>query len=403
LDFRCLSFCAATNEKLESAAFRLDIAENEIEKALSGKAPALGFSWRWQDDRSVWHDAPDSKKRWPAVFFGHISYRPGNKYGDARVVWEPSRLQHLVALALIARGASNRHAAAAVACLERQFLSWLDANPPLTGIHYVSAMECALRIIAVCHALDLVRHRLARTSEVWMKLPAMVFVHASLIERRLSTHSSLGNHTIAECAGLIYAGCLFPELPRAERWRLLGTELLAEEAARQVLADGGGIEQAFWYHAFVVDLCGLSAALLERCDHRVPEPLSDAVKRGRGFLESFSPSASLLPDIGDRDGGWAVSPYLAISWPNTRRCSGAKAFPVSGYTRVDLDRESNSFVVLDHGPLGMKPGYGHGHADALSLTLYMRGQAVLIDSGTYGYGLDDAFAATSAGQARTTR
>jgi hypothetical protein len=44
--------------------------------------------------------------------------------------------------------------------------------------------------------------------------------------------------------------------------------------------------------------------------------------------------------------------------------------------------------VLDHGPLGMRPACGHGHADALSLTLYLNGEVVLIDPGTYGYGLD---------------
>ncbi|MDC4226709.1 MAG: hypothetical protein MPW15_21275 [Candidatus Manganitrophus sp.] len=70
----------------------------------------------------------------------------------------------MVGLGLLSKEASpevGRKAAAFL--LEAQFLSWIEANPFLTGIHYISAMECGLRLIAVCHALDLVRDRLARS------------------------------------------------------------------------------------------------------------------------------------------------------------------------------------------------------------------------------------------------
>ena len=35
-----------------------------------------------------------------SIFFGFISYRQKNPFGDARVIWEPSRLQQLITLAL---------------------------------------------------------------------------------------------------------------------------------------------------------------------------------------------------------------------------------------------------------------------------------------------------------------
>ena len=41
--------------------------------------------------------------------------------------------------------------------------------------------------------------------------------------------------------------------------------------------------------------------------------------------------------------------------------------------------------MLDHGPLGMAPSFGHGHADALSLTVEINGQELLVDTGTYSY------------------
>ena len=55
-----------------------------------------------------------------------------------------------------------------------------------------------------------------------------------------------------------------------------------------MLPDGGGIEQAFWYQLFIVDLLGLVEALLEHRRHRVPRALADAVRRGRRFLRALA-------------------------------------------------------------------------------------------------------------------
>jgi len=62
------------------------------------------------------------------MFFDAIPYLDGNPVGDVRVAWEPSHLQQLIALALIARGADDVDAKRAVALIEDQFLSWVTAN-----------------------------------------------------------------------------------------------------------------------------------------------------------------------------------------------------------------------------------------------------------------------------------
>src|SRR5262249_62005662 len=61
----------------------------------------------------------------------------------------------------------------------------------------------------------------------------------------------------------------------------------------------------------------------------------------------------------------------------------------SGSTRCAPRGAAGLVVVIDHGPLGMAPGYGHGHADALSLSACVRGEGLLIDPGTYGYNLGE--------------
>ena len=44
-------------------------------------------------------------------------------------------------------------------------------------------------------------------------------------------------------------------------------------------------------------------------------------------------------------------------------------------------------LYFNHGPFGMTPAFGHGHADALSVCLHSRGERIVCDTGTYGYNL----------------
>ena len=334
-----------------------------------------------------WHHAPDTGKTWPHRFFGDIPYRLGNPYGDIRLVWEPARLQQMVALALSAQD-EDCPAHCAIDLIESLLSSWIGSNPPLIGVHYISAMECALRLIAVCHAMDMVRNRLVRADQSWRALLQIVISHAYLIVRRQSLYSSRGNHTIAEGVGLLYAGILFPEYEEAAKWKTVGLAVLEQEAARQVLNDGGGVEQALWYQLFNVDLLGLVRALIENDGNRAPTSIVDAITRGRHFLSAFG-DGHTLPSVGDCDNGYALSDRLRISWNDASLvpCS-MRTFSDSGYTIMQCDTPQSFRVMLDHGPLGMPPAYGHGHADALSVILSVGGHEVLLDTGTYTYNGD---------------
>ncbi len=326
---------------------------------------------KWNFNADVLELSGSTTDRWPRKFFNSIPYRDGNPYGDIRVAWESARLQELIKLAFIKNQSG-----------EKQFLSWVKDNPPLVGIHYISVMECGLRILSVCYALDKMRDKLESPTETWNALLQLVESHAMLIEKRLSLYSSAGNHTIAECVGLIYAAVLFPEFKAAKRWKKKGLKLLEQEAARQILPDGGGLEQSFWYLLFITDLCGLTIKLLEHYDEVVPISINSAYIRAKKFLNSFANSPKELPSIGDADNGYALSPYLDISWDHNSSNTVCKTFDNSGYTLI----QGQYFkLIFDHGSLGMSPSYGHGHADALSISLQVNGENILVDSGTYSY------------------
>jgi hypothetical protein len=387
-DIQQFSFCAGPNSKLPDLPWSFEPNARVVEELLDGRGNALGFEWKWKPGADVWHEAPDTGRRWPRSFFASIPYRGDSPYGDIRVAWEPSRLQHLVLLGLLARNIEGSQGDQAAVLIEEQLLSWAEDNPMQQGIHYISAMECALRILAVCYAVDLARKKLAASDRIWQMLLDLIQGHANFIKHRLSLYSSTGNHTITECTGLVYAGTLFPEFDGAELWKYLGLDLLCRESNYQIEPDGGGTEQAFWYLQFIVDLYGLVVALLEHKHHAVPPAIRYAHTRGKQFLNKFSSNPEALPSIGDSDNGFALSPFLRLSWDECRENQSLMVFEDSGYSMIRGGENGKATFVFDHGSLGMAPSYGHGHADALSVILRHGQEDILIDSGTYRYNGD---------------
>jgi hypothetical protein len=172
----------------------------------------------------------------------------------------------------------------------------------------------------------------------------------------------------------------------AMRWRSVGLELLEREATHQILADGGGSEQSFWYLRFVSDLYGLVTMLLRHQRQDVPSSIEEAFQRSQCFLKNVRMNSGELPRIGDGDDGYALSPFLDFLGPNEDEPKGCATLEASGYSviRSGLGQQRQQ-LIFDHGSLGMAPCYAHGHADALAVNFYVGRHEVLLDPGTYTY------------------
>jgi hypothetical protein len=210
-----------------------------------------------------------------------------------------------------------------------------------------------------------------------------VFEQAWLVSKRLSLYSSVGNHTIAESVGLIFAGGMFRNTREGRKWIGTGVRLLDRELHHQVLDDGGPAEQSFNYHRFVLDLYWLAIDFLEMNNLHDCSDWRPRLTLGEAFLASFE-SGARLPAIGDSDDGYAIAPGVV---PNRAHASADRplrqTFLSSGYTI--LRTSTDAALVFDHGPLGMPPFHNHGHADALSVILTKENEEILVDPGTYRY------------------
>jgi len=313
------------------------------------------------------------EERYAHVFFSRIATK--TLHNDLRSIWEYARLQGVTKTLFEVSDESSRHIAL------HDVLVWIENNPFPFGLHYLSVMECALRIPVFVYCLKLLPKMSADSKCVIL---TAIHRHAWLTHRRLSLYSSLGNHTVAEAVGLVFAGGLFRHTAHGCVWLARGTELLTQELPHQVLDDGGPAEQSLSYHRFVLDLYWLVADFLELNKMYDCKSWRSRLEIGERFFVAFCDARGSFPSIGDSDDGHALGPGLAPQRYGQQVIeAGVTTFPESGYTVVR--QAGGVHLTIDHGPLGMPPLYNHGHADALSFTLSVGGVSFFVDPGTYCY------------------
>lgn len=343
----------------------------------------------------AWHVAQNTGNQWPRKFYGLVDFRAANPTGDARTTWELSRLQVLVDKACAYRQSDDASMRERIAAdIVETFLSWDAENPFLCGINYISAMECGLRIIALTTAFDIIRADVPDTA--WPRLAAVVTEHATLIHHRVSRHSSAGNHTVTEAAGLVFAGLLFREHRSAGRWLARGTETLEHELMRQIHADGGSLEQASDYLELVAELGLLVDILMHGFDLSLRPAVLQRLDQAQGFLLALHYSPTNSFHFGDSDSSHALSRHAALlSAPSTEAAPAWRVtrFAESGLTcldwRVEGEQSHAVKLLFHHHNLGMPPLFGHGHAGTLAIELAVDGCERLIDCGTYAYNSQD--------------
>jgi hypothetical protein len=371
-----------------------------------------------------WNRDHESGLASPMSFAPAIDYRDASSAGDAKVVWEPSRHQHLVVLARAYRATGDvRYAREVVA----QIVSWLDQSPFWRGMNWRSPLEFAIRVINWVWALDLIRESGALDDATDRRIRHAAFLHTWEIVRKYSRGSSANNHLVGEAAGVYVATAYFPDMPHAAAWHEESRAILEREVVAQTYADGGTREQATGYHLFVLQFYLACGAVARRQGRDFSPEYWGRIGRMYDFVAALVEGGP-LPMIGDADDGYVLDlgsggvdmPGLLsigadiFNRPDLARAAGgpqewafwlrgSPSVPVSPPAAPAVHLTSRSLehsgyyilqsgtgaagvsIVIDCGELGYGPLAAHGHADALSLMVRVNGHDVLVDPGTYDY------------------
>ncbi|SPJ15312.1 Heparinase II/III-like family protein [Burkholderiales bacterium] len=401
----------------------------------------LGFPPRWNRD-------PRTGTLAPLHFGKAIDYRDAAQVGDIKYLWELNRHQETVTLAQAYYVTRDwRFAQALRDLLESWFeqcpypigVQW---NSSLELAVRLVNWAIAWHLIGGEESPVFAGERGQDFRAAWVQ---SVYRHAHFIAGQRSLHSSANNHLIGEMVGLYVAAVTWPLWPQARRWQQASKRRLEEEALRQTTGDGVDREQAVYYHYTVAWILlvasrfaatrsdDFSAAFLRRLEAmlefvvalmdvqgRLPMigDADDAVWIGFARNAADDPVQVLLacgavlfdrPDFAARvaqfptGARWLLGAGAAIEFerlnpgdeqaidqarPTALRALPARRdFPQGGYyiLGADLGSAHEVRITADAGPLGYLSLAAHGHADALSFTLGVGGEELLIDPGTYDY------------------
>jgi Heparinase II/III-like protein/Heparinase II/III N-terminus len=380
----------------------------------------LGYEQLTFGEPIDWHRDPVHGKQSPLKPWFNIAFLKFSEVGDHKIIWELNRHQHMVTLAkAYLLSGDSRYAQEVV----KQWRHWRSANPYPLGINWASSLEVAFRALSwiwIDHLLPSLEFHAFRD-----ELLGGLDFSGRYIERYLSTYFSPNTHLLGEAAALFFLGMLYPDLPRARKWRGLGWEILTEQAGEQVHADGVYFEQSLHYHVYALDLFLHSRQLAHLNGVAIADKFDTALRRMLGVVQALA-QAGPPEGFGDDDGGRLFNPRrnrtehmtdpLALGsliysddfssarlteealWlfgetaierfprqPEQRSISvSSQAFTEGGIYVMGGGLPYPHQMVIDAGPQGTGNS-GHGHADALSIRLSGNGQRWLVDSGSAVY------------------
>lgn len=373
---------------------------------IQGDIRLLG-GYSYEEYKQDWHAGFQTENEWPLEFSYDLKYKQRDEIGDARTNWELNR--HFQ-FALMARRYLEERDGAVLRELTELFLGWNEQNPFLMGISWTSVMEVAIRDINwmitlgfLCRAAgdtdeDSVGADAVCLDELCQRLQTGIINMTSYIAIHYSRYSSANNHVIVEAAAMGMAGLLTD----CAEWLDTAVYILNYEIPRQNYPDGVNKEMSLHYQSFFMEAVGLLSLTMKQCGRQIPSEWRRILKKMSRYLADCQGQRGETIVFGDDDEGkildlcggeWNHYQYVLrlmqelmpeiVEYDNTH----SVCYREGGVTLLK-SRDGRAMIGIDHGALGFGSIAAHGHADALSFQMYLDGETVFADPGTYIYHID---------------
>lgn len=336
--------------------------------------------------------------------------------GDIKRIWELSRFDWAMAFAQQARQGDD----GSLDRLNTWIADWARANPPYRGPNWKCAQETSIRLLHLSVAALV----LGRERDLTGPLEALLQAHVRRILPTLSyAHAQDNNHATSEAAALFVAGAWLAMAKRPGAARLLkrGRSLLERHVARLFSADGSFSQYSLNYHRVALDT--LSVAEIWR--RRAGLPPFGETFRARAAAASdwlrimVDPASGNAPNLGANDGA-NLLPLTDAAYRDHRPSvqlatalfQDARAYPQGRWDDAlawlhvtpgaELLPLPAAAVMNDGGYAVLRQGkatamlryprfrFRPSQADALHLDLFVDGENLLRDAGSYSYNTDPA-------------
>jgi len=348
------------------------------------------------------------------------------RHYDIKFIWEPNRFSFVYTLV---RACSATHDEKYAEAFWQSVLDWAEHNPPNTGANWMDGQEISLRLMAWTFGYYQFSNSPSSTPQRIAQFTQFVAAQAERIYKNIDyAISTRSNHTISEAFGLWLVGLFFPELKDSEKYLSLGRKLLEQEAGAQIFPDGSYSMYSLNYHRFVLHIYLYAMRLGELNNSRFSNSLYSSISASVDYLSQLvDPQTGQMPVYGSNDGALVLPlnncdftdyrPLLQlgsfitkgellfepgewdedISWLcgeifTAKSAKNAKknlnlsdpdglrgdSFTDGG---VYILRNTNSKALLRCTDFRARPS----HADQLHMDLWIHGQNIACDAGTYLY------------------
>jgi hypothetical protein len=383
-----------------------------------------------------WHTDFKSGIRWnPRTYHKLIEPMRSPPGADIKVPWELSRFQHLPTLGMAYWCTDDEKYA-------REFKAevghWIEENPPGFGVNWTCAMDVAIRIANWLWGWYLFKDSLTVDDQFARRFLRSVIDHGKHIRNnpeivRFEGKRFTTNHYVADLAGLVYLGVMFPELRDAGEWLAAGMSGLEEQINAQVHDDGADFESSIPYHRLVLELFIYPALLCRLNGIAFSEDYWNRLEKMIEFVAAYTKPDGEAPQIGDVDDGrlHILADYSAWNrrdhtylvalgnellarsdlhdgrgkageeayWltgtlkrenllpvregrRKTAAASSSTAFEDSGFY---IMRANDDYMIVSTGKVGTNGLGNHKHNDVFSFELCAQGTTFIVDPGTYLY------------------
>lgn len=380
-----------------------------------------------------WHrvDLPDAPPDWFANPFSGLPQPdascewwriPDFGNGDIKGLWELSRFDWVVAWATCAAHGDR----AALDRLNFWLADWAEKNPPYMGPNWKCGQEASIRVLH----LVLAAWVLGQDEAPAPGLIALLRAHLQRIAPTMSyAIGQQNNHGTSEAAALFIGGSFLPARdPSAKGLIAKGRRWLEECAQTLIEADGSFSQYSCTYHRVMLDTYALAEAWRRHRDlPDFSQALQSRLAAATRWLEAMTdPATGDAPNIGTNDGarliqltggdyrdfrpsvqlaaalfegreaygeGEATAPLQWLAIPAEKRVKplDSSSFDNGGY---HILRAGAAKAILRYPRFRYRPS----QADALHLDLWVAGENLLRDAGTFSYNAEGAdwFASTAA-------
>lgn len=355
---------------------------------------------------------------WPSKHLWWRVVKPNTEYGDIKEIWELSRFHWAIPMA---QRAANGDTAELVR-LNSWLSDWVVKNPAFFGPNWRCGQEASIRVMHLA-ATAIVLHQISPSTP-----NVLNFLRAHLA--RISATFSYAiaqdnNHGVLEAVGLfVGAEWIIAEENdgQAQSWAREGRRWMEERALRLVAEDGSFSMYSVAYHREFLDAYSFAETWRRRLNlPSFSSRFMDRIAKAAIWLKAFThPYTGDAPNIGANDGTrlfqFADSPYRDFRSSVQLACvlfCGSKAYDPGPWDvalhwlQIDLPEailpvekskqfDDGGFVILrgsgeDAQAFIRYPRFKFrpSQADLLHVDLWVGGENLLRDAGSYGYHTDE--------------